>query len=515
MRRGQSIVDRETHFEDSHELISTTDTRGVITYVNQHFCQVSGYTEEELVGKNHNLVRHPDMPKAAFKDMWQHLKNGISWRGLVKNRCKDGSYYWVDAMVTPVYQGERLIGYQSVRTRPNHVHKQQAQRLYSRLNQNKSLPNTLSHSLRLGLVAALLILLSVGVAVFGGFWLGAAVALVWIVAATLLREALWGLPAKVMALTEGKDSVSRLVFAGTDLSSHLTHHGLIQKGIQRTIRGRTRDAGANLHQVAEQIRAVSHGMVSGISEQSSQVESIATALTQLANNSAHVVTSTDEANEGVARSREATASTETALVASKQRVEQLAQVVSDAAGSAQSLKVETEKVSVAMAEIEAIAEQTNLLALNAAIEAARAGESGRGFSVVADEVRALSNRVQQSTLAIEQNLTQMQGTLSNWVQMMKDCEQRALDCAADSQHSVAQVDDINHSIGRLSELISEIVQQAHEQMQATKDIELSINGVQKVARDNREVVQTLAENSDVLQKGVGDITGVGEAFKDS
>ncbi|MBP8227732.1 MAG: PAS domain-containing protein, partial [Pararheinheimera sp.] len=116
-RRNQHLVDQEVQYDAGQELVSTTDTRGVITYANPAFCQVAGYSEDELVGKNHNLVRHPDMPAAAFADLWSHLKQGQSWRGMVKNRCKDGRYYWVDAFVTPIYQQQQLVGYQSVRVK--------------------------------------------------------------------------------------------------------------------------------------------------------------------------------------------------------------------------------------------------------------------------------------------------------------------------------------------------------------------------------------------------------------
>ncbi len=108
-KRNQSIIDEEVKF--SEELVSTTDLRGVITYANDAFCRVAGYSYDELVGKNHNLVRHPDMPKAAFHDLWQHLKLGNSWRGAVKNRCKDGRYYWVDAFVTPIFS--QILGLRS------------------------------------------------------------------------------------------------------------------------------------------------------------------------------------------------------------------------------------------------------------------------------------------------------------------------------------------------------------------------------------------------------------------
>ncbi|MCT7656661.1 PAS domain-containing protein [Oceanimonas sp. NS1] len=100
-KRNQHVIDEEVSYGEREQLVSTTDKRGVITYANEVFCQVAGYTADELVGKNHNLVRHPDMPRAAFRDLWEHVQRGQAWRGAVKNRCKDGRYYWVDAYVTP------------------------------------------------------------------------------------------------------------------------------------------------------------------------------------------------------------------------------------------------------------------------------------------------------------------------------------------------------------------------------------------------------------------------------
>ncbi|MEM2126351.1 MAG: PAS domain S-box protein [Candidatus Methanosuratincola sp.] len=91
---------------DKFAIISETDTRGIITYANPKFCEVSGYSLEELVGKPHNIIRHPDMPKEAFKDLWDTIKAGKVWQGEVKNRRKDGSYYWVLATVGPLLDSE-------------------------------------------------------------------------------------------------------------------------------------------------------------------------------------------------------------------------------------------------------------------------------------------------------------------------------------------------------------------------------------------------------------------------
>lgn len=111
-------IDEEILFDDG-VIISETDLKGVITYANRKFAKISGYTKEELVGKPHNILRHPDMPKKAFKDMWVTLSADQEWSGMVKNLRKDGRYYWVKAYVEPVYDdGGNKKGYRSARKIP-------------------------------------------------------------------------------------------------------------------------------------------------------------------------------------------------------------------------------------------------------------------------------------------------------------------------------------------------------------------------------------------------------------
>ena len=120
MKSTPQQTGREREFSRQHNLISTTDSQSRILYANEHFCQVAGYSAEQLEGEFHNLVRHPDMPKAAFADMWLHLKAKKSWMGLVKNRSSNGDHYWVNAYVTPILDAQgNLVEYQSVRTAPS------------------------------------------------------------------------------------------------------------------------------------------------------------------------------------------------------------------------------------------------------------------------------------------------------------------------------------------------------------------------------------------------------------
>ncbi|MDB5950650.1 MAG: chemotaxis protein, partial [Massilia sp.] len=135
MRTNLPVTGIEYLMRDGQSIVSTTDVKGRITYVNPCFIEVSGFSEEELMGKPHNLVRHPDMPPEAFADLWVSLQAGRPWTGLVKNRRRDGGFYWVLANVTPVMEEGRTVGYMSVRTRPERSQVEAAQAAYRQIRQ--------------------------------------------------------------------------------------------------------------------------------------------------------------------------------------------------------------------------------------------------------------------------------------------------------------------------------------------------------------------------------------------
>ncbi len=119
-----------------HELIiSRTDLYGIITHANETFCDISGYEEEALIGKSHNIVRHPDMPRAVFKEMWESLKSKKQWSGFVKNIRKDKGYYWVHARVSGVYKDDKLVEYKSLRSPVSFKDKLKYQKLYDAMRQ--------------------------------------------------------------------------------------------------------------------------------------------------------------------------------------------------------------------------------------------------------------------------------------------------------------------------------------------------------------------------------------------
>jgi PAS domain S-box-containing protein len=129
-------IDEEYIFEDGL-IVSSTDTKGIVTYANRKFCELSGYDKEELVGSNHNIIRHPDMPRVAFEDLWSKIIMGQEWEGVVKNLRKDGKYYWVHTFITPIKDNGRITGYSAARRPANKKELEIAQSLYNSLSEQE------------------------------------------------------------------------------------------------------------------------------------------------------------------------------------------------------------------------------------------------------------------------------------------------------------------------------------------------------------------------------------------
>jgi aerotaxis receptor len=123
----------ETPYPDGKLIVSTTDKAGIITHVNQSFIEMSGYREDELLNMPHSILRHPDMPSAAFKDLWDTVNRGAKWQGFVKNLRKDGGYYWVKATVISNIRNGQVVGYTSVRRKPSRSKVQECILLYPTL----------------------------------------------------------------------------------------------------------------------------------------------------------------------------------------------------------------------------------------------------------------------------------------------------------------------------------------------------------------------------------------------
>ena len=145
MRTNLPVTSREVQISEHHRIVSKTDLKGQITYINKDFIEISGFSEIELLGQPHNIVRHPDMPEEAFADFWRNLKDGRPWVGLVKNRCKNGDYYWVEAHASPVWEDGQITGYLSVRRKASQAAIDAAAKGYQAFRDKKASGQAIVH----------------------------------------------------------------------------------------------------------------------------------------------------------------------------------------------------------------------------------------------------------------------------------------------------------------------------------------------------------------------------------
>ncbi|WP_339721367.1 methyl-accepting chemotaxis protein [uncultured Paraglaciecola sp.] len=504
----KNIINEEVKFSTDEELVSVTDTQGVVQYANDSFCRVAGFEFEELVGQHHNIVRHPDMPKQAFADMWSKLKSKQPWRGAVKNRCKDGRYYWVDAFVTPRFEGGELTGYQSVRTVLKPEYRARAESLYAELNNGKSVGSSFFSGRKKDVYFVLLGLILAATALVYPFLAFLLVLLPFLV----FRDELFGVRSYIIAQNEEYDSVSRFVFSGRGNRSIVDFSKKMQEGKIKTIIGRVIDSTHSLTEGGEILKESSYQAKRGVERQTSELHQISVAIEEMVATNAEVASNTALTSTKVDSVHQDCKLATNSMSTTMDKVSNLATEVAESAKTAGELAQEANKISSIMQEIQGIADQTNLLALNAAIEAARAGEYGRGFAVVADEVRTLSSRTHAATEQIQSSVGDIQTTLLAWSKTMSKGKESAEECVEDTKSTQDIVFKVYEQVSEISDLANQISVASEEQSVVSKEISSNIVNLSDASTNNLQQADIVAQESSNIEIRAKALNALGTTF---
>jgi aerotaxis receptor len=550
MRTNLPVTTVEYPITDETLIVSKTDTKGRLTYFNDQFVDAAGFTEAELMGQPHNIIRHPDMPPEAFADLWVTLKAGKPWAGAVKNRRKNGDFYWVLASATPIWENGQVTGYMSIRSKLSADQRAEAEHVYALLRANKaqayrvdagvirrrSLFDYLAIFTRT-LKARLITLISVqaafmvivaleaelgsarheftaasgaAIAILSlGLLLGGVLGLQTIRAVGRPLEQLNGAMTKIAQglfnsriIIERDDEIGIALRNVQAMQAKLGFDREEQKDTEKRVATQRK---ADMIKLADDFEGAVGQIVETVSSASTQLEASAGTLTSTAERAQEltsvVATASEEASTNVQSVASATEEMASSVNEISRQVQESARMANGAVDQARKTNDRVSELSKAAARIgdvveliNTIAGQTNLLALNATIEAARAGEAGRGFAVVAGEVKALSGQTSRANEVIRTQIAGMQSATARSIGAITAIEHTIREIGIISSALAAAVTEqgaATQEIARSVEIAAKrTVDTAHEVGlvgAATQDTRVSAGAVKTVADDLGQV----------------------------
>ncbi len=531
MASERYTTDRETQVPEGVFIYSRTDLKGVITEANAAFANLSGYAVEEMVGKPHNLVRHPDMPKEAFADMWRSLKANRPWQGVVKNRRKDGGYYWVLANAAPVREGGRVIGFQSLRRKPSREQIKDASEAYrkmlagdhsvaiedgrvvkvrSALRRKAERPDIQIGAAGVAaLVAALCgIVLTTGgatsvlahaVLLFSLGISGLAASFVLLKTLPTLARDLTQMEAYLDGMLSTGDFATSLNLEEQARSGNIARKlALMMSWVQSTIQC-IQDAVIPVQDGTAQVLKSILEIDQAAESQNMATTSVAAASTELELTIREVSQHLLKTESAVAETgRRASGGADVSQRASD-RIQNLASAIRGASVEVEALGASSAEVGAIAGVIREIADQTNLLALNASIEAARAGEYGRGFAVVANEVRSLADRTMKATAKIDALIGQIKTDSDRAISGMRSGSAQVEDGVALVDEAKGALTGINGLMIDAVRMVSEIANSSSQQTEAMNEISSNISHVAAMTEQNVGIVRSTSKLISTLQ----------------
>ncbi|MGV8893705.1 MAG: methyl-accepting chemotaxis protein [Burkholderiaceae bacterium] len=521
MSKQASIASGEYVLRDSETILSKTDAKGNFTYVNLDCLSISGYDEHELLGKHQSIMRHPDMPKAISEDFWKTLSAGKTWVGIMKNRTKDGNFYWVETNAAPILEYGKVVGYVSIRVKPTAEQIKAADVAYRALNngstrieirQGKAVERSLfdrfnifkKRSIKAKIIAlgGLLATFSLTSAVLSWRTMnldGTAMA-PWAAAAALLCAitSLAVIPflyrSIVLPLQRAQRDIERM--SAGDLSGKIDADGYDELA---TVMQALRILQTNVKLLVSQIKEATdfvndgaHEIASGNADLSARTESQASSLEQTASAMEEL---TGTVRQNADNAQEANQLVVIASDIAAKGGDAVAQVVQTMG----SIRDSSRKINDIIGVIDGIAFQTNILALNAAVEAARAGEQGRGFAVVASEVR---NLAQRSAGAAKEIKTLIGDSVDK-----VDIGSKLVDAAGQTMAEIVT------SVKRAAGIMREITAASQEQSTGIEQVNQAITQMDETTQQNAALVEQAATAAASMEEQAVRLAQLVSAFK--
>lgn len=517
MRKNLPITNNEKTFPQSQKLISATDLKGKILHCNDAFVEVSGFTRDELIGQPHNIVRHPDMPPAAYENMWSHLKSGSPWMGLVKNRRKNGDFYWVSAYVTPVTQNGDVVGYESVRSCPAREDVVRAEKLYADMRRGKTGTPWWKR-----IAVSTLFLVAVLVISAGLFFYQQEVVSEIVLSVGVIAYAIWMKLSKD-ALIRSVTQLMSKVFTDDLAASSYTDDDRQLGRVKVAVLSQQAHLDAVLTRIEDAAGSVKIGAVQGLEityeaqetlkKQQAETEQVAAAVHEMSQTIGEVSSNVQQTAEKAEGAREYADRGASVVISTRESIQKLKEKVHGISESVTELATESGKIAGAAKIIEEIADQTNLLALNAAIEAARAGEHGRGFAVVADEVRGLAKRTQDSTREIHGIIETLLARSSASVKVADEGNRAADEGLARMLEAEDALGQITESVGTIAEMATQMAAAVEEQAQVSDQINEQVEQISVLAADNLDKGEQSTASVQKMEKIAGDLHELVVRFK--
>lgn len=505
MRINKPVTPNEVHFGSDTEITSSTNLKGIIDTANEDFINISGFEWEEIEGNNHNMVRHPDMPPEAFADLWQHNKANKPWMGLVKNRCKNGDFYWVDAYVSPQYIDGQVTGYQSVRAKPKQEWIDRASKLYAKIMAGKSeddkrrskldevklsrMPLGMTTKMNIAFAIVLIPLLTaigmfsnVGMPLLIGGGVASLAAANLAIRYTLRHLLKFSEESKAVA----HNALAQFLYTGlTDEVGQLAYAGQFAQAKLRTAIGQVKQSSDVLIRTASEIESGNQQLSQRTEEQASSLEETASSMEEMTSTVKQNADNTRQANQ--------------LAISTRDHAEKGGEVVAKAVHAMSEINTSSKKIADIISVIDEIAFQTNLLALNAAVEAARAGEQGRGFAVVASEVRTLAGRSADAAKEIK-------GLINDSVEKV----QLGSELVDETGKTLGEIVD---GVKKVTDIIAEIAASSREQASGIEQVNSAVMQMDEMTQQNAALVEEAAAASSEMTAKVKLLSGLALQFK--